>query len=144
MNEKWTTEIEYTVTPTDDPDVVVVSSGAGKIFLRRGVTIRDGKPYAYTEAARRYFDAHPPKPAHPLADAKEGEWRRIIWVGKGDIPGRTTVECITSDSFNWRGVESSDPVYVIPKDEADANVAHFNKYGFAQGHAAEVMLGLAL
>ena len=71
LNNTTTVNIKFVVTPTDDPDVVTVRSGPSYVpnIDRNSIPSDPDQRTPFVEAARAYFDAHPPKPAHPLADA---------------------------------------------------------------------------
>lgn len=69
--EPWKTSIEFTVTPTDDPDVVEVrQEGCMSYTYHDKITrARSGEYWgAKYLAARAYFDAHPPKPEYQDGD----------------------------------------------------------------------------
>ena len=123
LNGTTTVNIKFTVTPTDDPDAVYLTAGERTRMWTRREALGGEGPYA--EAARTYFDAHPPKPVHPLADAKVGEfWEIDRWRNNGD----PFVQCMrTADALrNWQraSMVSARQVYVLPKAEADRLVAH--------------------
>jgi len=69
--EPWKTSTEFTVTPTDDPDVVEVrQEGCMSYTYHDKITrARSGEHWgAKYLAARAYFDAHPPKPEYQDGD----------------------------------------------------------------------------
>jgi len=122
MTEPWKTSIEFTVTPTDDPDVVNVQQAGNEWPVpRTRVDYGGNNPGPATIAARAYFAAHPPKPAHPLADAKVGEWWALTW----ERDGFTEVAKVTSAMFTMSGISSARQVYVIPKAEADVCLSQY-------------------
>lgn len=67
-----------------------------------------------------WHEVERPKPAHPLADAKVGEWWAVTWAS-----GAVTVEHIrTANLEAWPSVtRSARQVYVIPKAEADRKLS---------------------
>lgn len=80
--EPWKTSIEFTVTPTDDPDVVEVTSAEITITWAREDAYNSDGPYP--EAARAYFDAHPPKPEYQDGDrvqaTGDGAWGNVTAI----------------------------------------------------------------
>lgn len=101
----------------------------------------DTERVEYTNDIVSWAPAEKPKPAHPLADAKVGEW----WALTFERDGFTEVAKVTSAMFTMSGISSACQVYVIPRVEADTFVNH--KGSIMYSHAItpfDLLLGLAL
>ena len=117
-------DIEFTVKPTSDPDVVIVERTGSTIATRA----RRGDGGTFGIAADKWFQEHPPKPVHPLADTVKGECWTVEFTD-GHCHTYHIDHNHEERALSPEGIKSARSVYVLPKDKADSKVRFLDDNG---------------